>query len=158
MIGQEKFRTVMGHFSTGVTVVASRKPSGDPVGLTVNAFTSVSLDPPTVLVSLHKDADGHDPLLAAGHFGVSILSAQQHEIAYRFSVEDPDNRFRELDFEEGALGSPLIKGALAWLECKVKEVFSGGDHDIVVGEVVDCGGSEGDPLLFFRGSLKEPNP
>jgi flavin reductase (DIM6/NTAB) family NADH-FMN oxidoreductase RutF len=158
MIGQEKFRTVMGHFSTGVTVVASRKPNGAPVGLTVNAFASVSLEPPTVLVSLHRDADGHDPLIEAGHFGVSILNAQQHEWAYRFSEDDPDHRFRELDFEEGALGSPLIKGALAWLECRVLEVFPGGDHDIVLGEVVDCGGRDGDPLLFFRGSLQGKQP
>jgi flavin reductase (DIM6/NTAB) family NADH-FMN oxidoreductase RutF len=158
MIGQEKFRTVMGHFSTGVTVVASRKPNGDPVGLTVNAFTSVSLEPPTVLVSLHKDADGHDPILAAGRFGVSILSAEQSELAYRFSHDDPGDRFGGLDVEEGPLGSPLIKGALAWLECRVRDVFPGGDHDIIIGEVVDCGGREGDPLLFFRGSLKGMNP
>jgi flavin reductase (DIM6/NTAB) family NADH-FMN oxidoreductase RutF len=154
MIGQEKFRTVMGHFSTGVTVVASRKPNGEPVGLTVNAFTSVSLAPPTIMVSLHKDADGHDPLLEAGHFGVSILSAEQHELAYRFSEGDPDRRFQELNVEAGVLGSPLIEGALAWIECRVAEVFQGGDHDIIIGEVVDCGAREGDPLLFFRGSLQ----
>jgi len=158
MIGQEEFRTVMGHFSTGVTVVASRKPDGDPVGLTVNAFTSVSLEPPTVLVSLHKDAAGYDPLLKVGHFGVSILSAQQHDLACRFAEEDPDERFLGLDVEVGALGSPLIKGALAWLECRVQEVFPGGDHDIVLGEVVDCGGRKGDPLLFFRGSLLGMDP
>jgi len=158
MIGQEEFRTVMGHFSTGVTVVASRKPNGDPVGLTVNAFTSVSLDPPTVLVSLHKDAAGHDPLLEAGHFGVSILSAGQHDLAYRFAEEDPEERFLGLDVEEGALGSPLMKGALAWLECRVQAVFPGGDHNIVLGEVVDCGGGKGDPLLFFRGSLQGIDP
>lgn len=154
MIGQKKFRTVMGHFSTGVTVVASRKPDGEPVGLTVNAFTSVSLEPPTVLVSLHKDADGHDPILEAGHFGVSILTAEQHELAYRFSEGDPDSRFKALDVEEGSLGSPLIVGALAWLECRIVEVLPGGDHAIVLGEVLDCGGREGDPLLFFRGSLQ----
>jgi 3-hydroxy-9,10-secoandrosta-1,3,5(10)-triene-9,17-dione monooxygenase reductase component len=158
MIGQEEFRTVMGHFSTGVTVVASRKPNGDRVGLTVNAFTSVSLEPPTVLVSLHKDAAGHDPLLEAGHFGVSILSARQHDLAYRFAEEDPEERFLGLDVEEGALGSPLIKGALAWLECRVQAVFPGGDHDIVLGEVVDCGAGKGDPLLFFRGSLQGMDP
>lgn len=158
MVGQEKFRTVMGYFSTGVTVVASRTPDGDPVGLTVNAFTSVSLEPPTVLVSLHKEAAGHDPLLKAGHFGVSILSAEQQDLAYRFAEADPDERFLDLDVETGILGSPLIKGALAWLECRVQTVLPGGDHDIVLGEVVDCGGRQGDPLLFFRGSLQGMDP
>ena len=158
MIGQEKVRTVMGHFSTGVTVVASLKPDGEPIGLTVNAFTSVSLEPPTVLVSLHKRAAGHDPLLRAGHFGVSILSAQQRALAFRFSENDPDDRFRGVDFELGSLGSPLITGGIAWLECKVRDVFPGVDHDLVLGEVVDCGAGEGEPLLFFRGSLQGINP
>jgi flavin reductase (DIM6/NTAB) family NADH-FMN oxidoreductase RutF len=153
MVGEEKFRKVMGHFATGVTVVASRGPEG-AVGLTVNAFTSVSLDPPLVLVCLHKNADAHDPLIKAGHFGVSFLTAEQEDLALTFSRDDPHERFRGLEVAYGPLGSPLIRGALAWMECRVDEVFPGGDHFIITGEVVDCRAGDGDPLLFFRGSLR----
>ncbi len=158
MVGQKDFRRVMGHFATGVTVVASRKPSGEPVGLTVSAFTSVSLEPPLILICLHQDADAHDSLLQAGHFGVSILTADHEELALKFSRADPDDRFRDLTVVDGPLGSPLIQGALAWLECRVNQVSAGGDHSIIVAEVVECEAGLGDPLLFFRGALMGSKP
>jgi len=158
MVGQEKFRRVMGHFATGVSVVASRKADGEPVGLTVNALTSVSLEPPLILICLHQDADAHDFLLQAGHFGVSFLKADQGDLALKFSMDDPDDRFRELEVVDGSLGSPLILGALGWMECKVRQVHPGGDHSIIVAEVVACEASDGEPLLFYRGSLMGPNP
>jgi flavin reductase (DIM6/NTAB) family NADH-FMN oxidoreductase RutF len=153
MVGQEKFRRVMGHFSTGVTVVASRKPDGEPVGLTVNAFTSVSLQPPLVLICIHQDADAHDPLLQAGHFGVSVLKAAQGDLALRFSRAAPADRFIDVGLVAGPLGSPLIQGSLAWMECSIRQVHPGGDHSIIVAEVMGCEAGEGDPLIFFRGSL-----
>ncbi|MFH1764574.1 MAG: flavin reductase family protein [Gemmatimonadota bacterium] len=158
MVRQETFRRVMGHFATGVTVVASRRPDGGPVGLTVNAFTSVSLDPPLVLVCIHNDAEAHDFILRAGLFGVSILREEQRELALTFSKVDRDDRFRDLIVVDGPLGSPLIQGALGWIECRVREVHSGGDHSIIVAEVVGCEASGGDPLLFFRGSWMDPKP
>ena len=154
MVGEEKFRRVMGYFATGVTVVASRTGDGVPVGLTVNAFTSVSLDPPLILVCLHRKADAHDSLVAAGHFGVSVLTADQGGLAIRFSQDAPGIRFRELPVDEGILGSPLIPHSIAWLECRIRQVHPGGDHSIIVAEVVDCGSGEGEPLLFFKGMLK----
>jgi len=153
MVSEEKFRWVMGHFATGVAVVASRTPDGEPVGLTVNAFTSVSLDPPLVLVCLHKEAEGHDPILQAGHFGVSFLVESQEELALTFSQADPEDRFLGLQVKDGPLGSPLVAGALAWMECRIVDVHTGGDHSIVVGQVEVCDGGEGDPLVFFRGNL-----
>ncbi len=153
MVSEEKFRWVMGHFATGVTVVASRAPDGDPVGLTVNAFTSVSLDPPLVLVCLHKNADGHDSILQAGHFGVSFLAEPQEDLALTFSQADPHDRFPGLQVKDGSLGSPLLEGALGWMECKIVDVHPGGDHSIVVGEVETCEARDGDPLIFFRGNL-----
>ena len=153
MVSEEQFRRVMGHFATGVTVVASRDEEGEPVGLTVNAFTSVSLDPPLVLICIHRDADARIPLIASGHFGISILKAEQTELALRFSRDDADIRFRDLPFLAGPLGSPLLPGALAWLQCRVESVYPGGDHFIVVGEVTDCDDVEGEALLFFRGTL-----
>ena len=158
MVSQEIFRSVMGHFATGVTVVASRASDGRPVGLTVNAFTSVSLDPPLVMVCIHKEADAHDPLLRAGHFGVSLLKAGQQELAVSFSEDDPEDRFRGLEVVDGPLGSPFLQGALAWIECEVTEVHSGGDHSIVLGKVEECEAREGDPLLFFRGDLADMKP
>jgi 3-hydroxy-9,10-secoandrosta-1,3,5(10)-triene-9,17-dione monooxygenase reductase component len=153
MVGEVKFREVMGHFATGVTVVTSRGGDGEPVGLTVNAFTSVSLHPPLVLVCLHRDAAAHDPLLEAGHFAVSVLGADQDGLAVRFATVDPESRFLGVDFFEGILGGPRLQGAIAWLDCRVKEVYRGGDHSIIVGEVVACESAGGDPLLFHRGTL-----
>jgi flavin reductase (DIM6/NTAB) family NADH-FMN oxidoreductase RutF len=154
MVGEEQFRSVMGHFATGITVVASRGADGKPVGLTVNAFTSVSLDPPLVLVCVHKQAEGHDAILAAGHFGVSILAEDQGDIAMVFSQEDPVSRFEGVQVRDGPLGSPILQGALAWIECRIEEVFPGGDHSIVLGRVVGCEAGDGEPVLFFRGALK----
>jgi flavin reductase (DIM6/NTAB) family NADH-FMN oxidoreductase RutF len=153
MVREETFRRVMGHFATGVTVVASRNSEGEAVGLTVNAFTSVSLDPPLVLICIHQDADAHDPLIEAGHFALSFLKSDQGELALRFSTEDPDQRFLDLDVGEGCLGSPILPDALAWMECRANQVFPGGDHSIILGEVVECASHQGDPLIFFRGSL-----
>jgi flavin reductase (DIM6/NTAB) family NADH-FMN oxidoreductase RutF len=153
MIGTEEFRRVMGHFATGVTVVTSRGVDGVPLGLTVNAFTSVSLDPLLVLVCIHRRASGHDALLESGHFAVNVLRRDQEELALRFSGKDASERFRDLPAPDGPLGSPLIPEALAWLECRIRDVFPGGDHSVVLGEVVGCQARDGEPLLFFQGRL-----
>ncbi len=158
MVGEVKFREVMGHFATGVTVVTSRDREGRGVGLTVNAFTSVSLDPPLILVCLHRDADAHDPLLESGSFVVSVLRAEQEELALRFATEDPEVRFRGVKVGPEVLGGLRLEGALAWLDCRVHEVHRGGDHSIIVAEVVECDAASGDPLLFYRGSLGRPAP
>jgi len=153
MAGETEFRRVMGHFATGVTVVACRGATGEPLGLTVSAFTSVSLEPLLVLVCIHTKAFGHDPLLQAGSFGVSVLSRRQGELAWRFAAGDSSRRFDGVPFREGEFGSPLLEGALAWLECRVRDVFPGGDHSIILAEVLSFETGEGDPLLFFRGGL-----
>lgn len=153
MVGEREFREVMGHFATGVTVVSSRDGEGGAVGLTVNAFTSVSLNPPLVLVCLHPNAAAHDPLLEAGHFVVSVLGAGQDALARKFATEDSSVRFRGVETLDGTLGGPRLKGAIAWLDCRVAEVHRGGDHSIIVGKVVACESAAGEPLLFYRGSL-----
>jgi flavin reductase (DIM6/NTAB) family NADH-FMN oxidoreductase RutF len=154
MLRAEEFRRVMGHFATGVTVVTTRGLDGEPVGLTVNAFASVSLDPVLVLVCVHRLASGHDPLLAAGHFAVNVLAEEQEALAVRFAAGESSERFRGLDVTDGPLGSPLLPGALAWLDCRIHEVFPGGDHSVVVGEAVAFQARDGRPLLFFRGGLR----
>ncbi len=143
----------MGHFATGVTVVTSLEEEGSPVGLTVNAFCSVSLDPLLVLVCIHRDASGHDPLLARGSFGVNVLSRTQEGLALRFATGESPARFQGVPWMPGPGGNPLIPGALAWLECRVRSVYPEGDHSIIVAEVLAGDAGEGDPLLFFRGAL-----
>lgn len=153
MISELKFRDVMGHFATGVTVVTTRGLHGRPLGMTVNAFTSVSLDPLSVLVCIHKEAASHDPLLEAGIFAVNVLDREQGAVAARFAASDALERFRDFKVVDGPLGSPLLPDALAWLECRVEGVFPGGDHSIILGEVMACDARDGNPLLFFRGTL-----
>ncbi len=157
MVGEEKFRSVMGHFATGVTVVTTRNREGDPTGLTVNAFTSVSLDPPLVLVCVHEAAASHDPLLEVGYFAVNVLSASQEGLALLFSRGVAEERFRGLETRDAPRGSPLLPGVVAWLECRVRDVYPGGDHHIIVGEVLTGDEPGGDPLLFHRGRLMSPS-
>ena len=153
MVGEREFRRVMSHFATGVTVVTSRGVEGEPVGLTVNAFTSVSLDPILVLVCVHRDASGHDLLLEHGIFGVTVMARGQDPLARRFSEGESGARFQGVPYRIGTHGSPFLEGGLAWLECRVSHVYPGGDHSIILGEVLSCEAREGEPLLFFRGEL-----
>jgi len=154
MIEEKNFRDVMGRFPTGVTIVTTRGPDDVPLGLTVSAFTSVSLDPIRLLVCIHLDASPHDPLLERGSFAVHILSADQSGLALRFASVETRERFRGIAVGESPLGNPLLPDALAWLDCRVVDVFPGGDHSMVLADVEDCAAREGDPLLFFRGALR----
>lgn len=154
MIDEKKFRDVMGHFPTGVTIVTTRGEGEEPLGLTVSAFTSVSLDPVLLLICIHRDATPHDPLLRRGSFSVNVLSAEHSGLALRFASVEAEERFRGLDMGDSPLGNPLLSESLAWLDCRVTEVYPGGDHSIILAEVVDCEAREGSPLLFHRGALR----
>ena len=153
MVGQEKFRKIMGHFATGVTVVTACSRKGEAVGLTVNAFTSVSLDPVLVLVCLHRESSAHDPLLESGYFAINVLDRSQEHLGVRFAEAEDEDRFLGLDTITGPMGSPILSGSMAWLECRVKDVIPGGDHSIVLGEVVEGEALGGEPLMFFRGGF-----
>ena len=146
-------RTVMSCFPTGVTVVATRDGGGGPLGLTVNSFTSVSLEPPLVLVCIDRDANSHDPLLAAGGFTVSVLSGPQADIAARFATRPSEGRFEGIDWSPAPSGNPVLSGCTAWLDCSVQEVLTAGDHTIVLAEVVAADWTEEPALLFHRGVL-----
>ena len=154
MIEERKFRTVMGHLPTGVTIVTSRGEDGTPLGLTVSAIVSVSLDPILLLVCIHREAASHDPILQNGSFTVNVLSSEQAELAMRFAAEMPEKRFDGLHAGESPLGNPLVPGSLAWLDCRVTDVYPGGDHSVILAGVVGCGASEGEPLLFHLGVLR----
>lgn len=146
------FRKVMGTYPTGVTVVTARDAKGEPVGLTVNSFTSVSLDPPLVLVCIDRSAASHDRLLNAGSFAVNILASDQAGIALRFAAEPSGGRFDGVDWHEGPTGAPLLAGASAWLSCTLQDALPAGDHSILLALVDEAAVGPSEALAFCRGS------
>ena len=144
------FRSALGMFATGVTIVTARRPDGTLVGLTANSFNSVSLDPPLVLWSLSRGA-GSMPVFERGsHYAINILAANQRTLAERFASKTAD-RFADVAFSEGACGAPVLKGATAVFECFNRSQYEEGDHVIFVGEVEHCDWSPGVPPLIFHG-------
>jgi len=147
-------RDALGCFATGVTVVTCLGPEGNPAGLTVNSFTSVSLDPPLLLVCLHKMAASATALIEASHFAVNVLQTGQQPASIRFATRDED-RFGATPWACGEAGAPILKDSLGVFECERYAVHDGGDHHILIGQVVKASfdGSL-DPLLFFRGRYR----
>jgi len=145
------FRRVAGQFATGVTVLTTGTVE-QLHGMTANSFTSVSLRPPLILVCVDKSRVTHGRILQEGRFGVSVLGADQQVLSEFFAGQRERLPPGSLEVVPGTTGVPLIVGALAHLECRVVDVFPGGDHSIFVAEVehADVGESE-DPLVFFRG-------
>jgi flavin reductase (DIM6/NTAB) family NADH-FMN oxidoreductase RutF/flavin-dependent dehydrogenase len=144
------FRRALGQFATGVAIVSARGRDARPVGLTVNSFTSVSLDPPLVLWSLSKRSSSYADFSAATHFAVNVLAADQHHLSRRFSTPMPD-KFAGVECTDGAEGCPLLTGATAHFVCRRLREFDGGDHVIFLGEVEDYQWHEGEPLIFHSG-------
>ena len=153
MVNSDQFRQVMGNFATGITVVTTRDKDGKPYGLTVNSFTSVSLNPVLVLICLDVRLSGLQAFRDSRHFGVSILSEHQEDVSRIFAKKDME-RPTEIFFE-GKLGMPLLKNALAIMECQTVKIYEGGDHLIFLGEVDNAENIQPDhPLLYFRGDRK----
>jgi flavin reductase (DIM6/NTAB) family NADH-FMN oxidoreductase RutF len=154
MINSDQFRQVMGHFATGITIVTARDSSGEPRGLTVNSFTSVSLDPLLVLVCLDKRLSSLKAFEESKKFGVSMLSEHQEELSRIFAKRDSE-RPASLYFD-GEMGLPLLKDALAVMECETVAVYPGGDHLIYLGEVKHAQVLHAhEPLLYFRGKYRK---
>jgi flavin reductase (DIM6/NTAB) family NADH-FMN oxidoreductase RutF len=152
-VSKDEFRAALSRFASGVTVVTTRRKDNQPVGITVSAFASVSLDPPLILVCIDKRASVHDLLVEGAHFAVNILSEQQEHLSRRFASKDQD-RFADIKHRAGAFGAPLVEGASASLECRVVGVYPGGDHSIVVGQVESTSLSEHPPLAYYRGDYR----
>lgn len=149
-IDQAHYRQVLGHFPTGVTVVAGVS-DGKPVGLAIGSFFSVSIDPPLVGFCVGKTSNSWKAIEPTGSFCVNVLGADQEEVCRVFASKG-DDKFATIGWSETESGSPVINDVLAWIDCDIDEVHDGGDHQIVVGRVrgMDVG-HEGDPLVFFRG-------
>jgi flavin reductase (DIM6/NTAB) family NADH-FMN oxidoreductase RutF len=143
----------MACFPTGVTVVAARDAAGELIGLTVNSFTSVSLDPPLVLICVAHGSSSHDPILEAKSFTVSVLSASQADVAKRFATRPSEGRFDEVEWRAAPSGHPVIEGSAAWLDCDIDQVITAGDHSIIVGRTRDFGAGDAPALVFHRGAM-----
>jgi len=145
-----KFRQVLGHFPTGVVVITSVH-EGQPVGMAVGSFASLSLDPPEVLFCAGRSSSTWPKIRAAGQFCVNILADDQEDVCRTFASGAPD-KFTGLAWKHSGNGSPLLGGVLAYLDCRIDRVLDGGDHEICIGAVDDLDVvHEGGPLLFFRG-------
>ncbi|MBI1775466.1 MAG: flavin reductase family protein [Proteobacteria bacterium] len=152
------FRNTLGCFATGVTVATTRDSGGRPVGLTVNSFTSVSLDPPLILFCVDRSARAYPSFAQAQACAINVLGEGQQELSERFatSLVDP---WPGLTLERWVTGAPIIVGCLAILDCRVEAVHEGGDHVILVAEVLRLGyAGSGRPLLFYRGDYCKVGP
>ncbi|WP_411730839.1 flavin reductase [Paeniglutamicibacter sp.] len=145
------FRSTLGQFATGVTVVTTRTPQGTKVGMTANSFTSVSMDPPMVLWCPSKFAPSLDDFEASTHFAINVLESSQHVLSRQFATPAED-KFAGVDCSEGIAGVPLLEGAVATFQCRTVARHDAGDHVIYVGEVEKYSRIEGDPLVFHAGA------
>jgi 3-hydroxy-9,10-secoandrosta-1,3,5(10)-triene-9,17-dione monooxygenase reductase component len=146
----QRFRQVLGHFATGVTVITGMH-EGEPVGFACQAFAALSLDPPLVLFCPARLSGTWPRIARTGELGVNILAAGQLELARKFGVTAAD-KFDGVGWKPAANGVPLIEGALTWATCTVESVHEAGDHFVVIARVTELGDCvAGDPLLFYRG-------
>ncbi|OLC54267.1 MAG: hypothetical protein AUH85_12225 [Chloroflexi bacterium 13_1_40CM_4_68_4] len=148
-VDPQELRRVGGHFATGVTVVTAEH-GGVTCGLTVNAFMTVSLEPPLVLVSIGTASRSLPCVSSAERFGISVLSEDQEAVARVFAGKD-DHKLARVPARRGLTGVPLVEGAIAWLECRTEQRFGAGDHVLFLARVEGLGARTGRPLLFFRG-------
>jgi flavin reductase (DIM6/NTAB) family NADH-FMN oxidoreductase RutF len=152
VIGQEHYRATLGHFCTGVTIVTAVGADG-PAGFTCQSFSSLSLDPPTVLVCPQKASSSWPRIEAAGHFCVNVLDEGQEELCRAFAKSGAD-KFSGVGWTPAGTGSPILTGVLAWMDCRLDSVLDGGDHLIAIGRVLELKvANPGKPLLFYRGGF-----
>jgi flavin reductase (DIM6/NTAB) family NADH-FMN oxidoreductase RutF len=149
-VNNGEFRGALGRFASSVSVVTSKGKDGELRGITVSAFSSLSLNPPLILICIDNRSSLIEHLVEGCAFAVNILGEEQETLSRRFASKEP-NRFEGIGYREGVSGAPLLDNALAALECKVVHNYGGGDHTIVVGEVDATAFTDSKPLLYFRG-------
>lgn len=156
-IDGRELRNAMGLFATGVTIITTKDTTGKPFGLTANAFSSLSLDPPMLLICVDKGVDCYNCFEESKVFAVNFLSLAQEELSTRFATKGIE-KFADLSYSLGELGVALLEGALAHFECTVAHAYEGGDHTIYVGEIQRLVTAPGDPLLFYQGKYRSLAP
>lgn len=154
MIISDAFKDAMRRFATGVTVVTTLV-DGRPHGFTANAFSSVSADPPLLLLCVNRSAFSHSLIARAGFFCVNVLSIDQRTIAERFSRRDVNDRFEGVLWAPGVTGAPVIQATLSHFDCTLAEELTAGTHTVFLGSVVGCGTEEGVPLGYFDGAYRD---
>jgi flavin reductase (DIM6/NTAB) family NADH-FMN oxidoreductase RutF len=152
-IDSASFRQALSQFASGITVVTTQDAQGRPLGLTVSAFCSVSLDPPLVLISVDTRSETHAGFEASGLFGVSVLAEGQDAVSRLFARAGPE-KFVELPMVPGERGLLLVPDALAHIECEVRAAHTAGDHVLYVGEIVTLSVRPGKPLVYQRGAYR----
>ena len=145
-------RQALSKFATGVTVVSTIDNFGNPIGMTANSFSSVSLNPPLVLWSIGNNQPSYDIFTNAKGYSVNILSKEQENLCKLFS-SPVDDKFEKIKFSLSENGFPIIDNSLAWFDCLKWQNYPGGDHEILVGEVKNFHANETSPLIFWNGSL-----
>lgn len=151
-IDQLEFRNTLGQFATGV-VVATGCLEGEPAGFAAQSFASISLDPPLVMLCPAKSSESWPKLRESGNFCINILGEDQQDVSDLFAQTGID-KFSEMSWQPGETGSPVLAGALAFIDCELAEEHDAGDHSIAIGRVRDLGvfDQERSPLLFCRGA------
>ena len=156
-ISADEFKQALGSFPAGVTVVTLANSAGEPRGITVTSFTSVSLEPPLVLVCIDRGASVHDDFTVEGHFAVNMLAADQQSVSNQFASSVPD-RFEGIEHTAAPGGSPLLSGVMTAIECRCTAALEGGDHTIFLGEVVYTRFSDAAPLAYCQGKYQGVTP
>jgi flavin reductase (DIM6/NTAB) family NADH-FMN oxidoreductase RutF len=152
-IDKNQLRQVMGHFATGVTIITTFNKDGQMHGLTANAFTSVSLEPPLLLISVDKKAESYPAFEESKVFTVNILADEQEALSRKFAVSG-GNKFEGVAYRRGANGAAILDGTLAHIECTLYGAYEGGDHSLYLGEIQEAEVREGKPLVFYRGGYR----
>jgi flavin reductase (DIM6/NTAB) family NADH-FMN oxidoreductase RutF len=153
-----QFRHILGHYPTGVCAVTAIGKNGNPIGLVVGSFTSVSLDPPLVGFFPDKNSTTWPQIKDAGRFCINVLGDAQKEVCARLAAKG-DDKFHGIDFHLSNLGSPIIEGVLAWIDCHLDAVHDAGDHFIVLGHVAGLDlHADGSPMVFHKGSYSRVVP
>jgi flavin reductase (DIM6/NTAB) family NADH-FMN oxidoreductase RutF len=149
-------RAALGHYATGVAVVTTQAADGQPVGMTINSFSSLSLDPPLILWCLRRNSTRRHAFTVADYFAVNVLAAGQEQLARRFATS-ADDRFADLAWPPGPSNLPLIPGRLGTFICRRADIFNGGDHLIITGQLEEYSVVTARlPLLFYRGCYLSP--
>lgn len=150
-------RDALGTFATGVTIVTAVMPTGEPIGFTANSFTSVSLDPPLILVCIAKSAAGYNAFTSTGAFCVNVLAHHQRDLSGTFARRGVD-KFEDVSWHQADTGSPILSGSAGYFDCETYQVVEAGDHAILIGRVVGFDANDDAPLCYHRGKYAGLEP
>lgn len=157
-VNVEDFKKALQHWASGVTIVTTQSANDGPKGMTVTAFSSVSVDPPQILVCLNAAADTGEGINESGSFAVNILTSEQQDVSNQFAGGgSQEERFASVQWRSGISGAPLLDASLVSIDCKFEQKFQSGTHLIIIGEVQDVICREGEPLLYYKSAYRDLN-